>query len=75
MKESLLLRLDTMCERYEELAALMSDPAVINDQNKFREYSKEYAELEWPIDILITVVSYLQCQMLSTIVKLALIHF
>ena len=46
MKESLLLRLDTMCERYEELAALMSDPAVINDQNKFREYSKEYAELE-----------------------------
>lgn len=46
MKESLLIRLDTMCERYEELAALMSDPSVIGDQNKFREFSKEYSELE-----------------------------
>tara|TARA_R110002072_G_scaffold94299_2_gene208435 strand:+ start:1102 stop:2184 length:1083 start_codon:yes stop_codon:yes gene_type:complete len=46
MKESLLVRLDTMCERYEELAALMSDPSVIGDQNKFREYSKEYSDLE-----------------------------
>ncbi|MFV1873072.1 MAG: peptide chain release factor 1 [Oleiphilus sp.] len=46
MKESLLVRLDTMCERYEELAALMSDPAVIGDQNTFRDYSKEYSELE-----------------------------
>ncbi len=46
MKESLLVRLDTMCERYEELAALMSDPTVIGDQNKFREYSKEYSDLE-----------------------------
>ena len=46
MKESLLVRLDTMCERYEELAALMSDPTVIGDQTKFREYSKEYSDLE-----------------------------
>ncbi|MFT6030805.1 MAG: peptide chain release factor 1 [Oleiphilaceae bacterium] len=46
MKESLIVRLDTMCERYEELAALMSDPTVIGDQNKFREYSKEYSDLE-----------------------------
>lgn len=46
MKESLLVRLDTMCERYEELSALMSDPTVIGDQNKFREYSKEYSDLE-----------------------------
>jgi peptide chain release factor 1 len=46
MKESLLVRLDTLCERYEELAALMSDPTVIGDQNKFREYSKEYSDLE-----------------------------
>jgi peptide chain release factor 1 len=46
MKESLLLRLDTISERYEELAALMSDPNVISDQNKFRDFSKEYAEIE-----------------------------
>ena len=46
MKESLLVRLDTMCERYEELAALMSDPTVIGDQERFRDYSKEYSDLE-----------------------------
>jgi len=46
MKESLLHRLDTISERYEELAALLSDPEVISDQNKFRDYSKEYSELE-----------------------------
>lgn len=46
MKESLLLRLDNISERYEELAALMSDPDVISDQNKFRDFSKEYAEIE-----------------------------
>ena len=46
MKESLLVRLDTMCERYEELSALLSSPEVIADQTKFREFSKEYSELE-----------------------------
>jgi len=46
MKESLLFRLDSLSERYEELAALMSQPENISDQNKFRDFSKEYAELE-----------------------------
>jgi len=46
MKESLLFRLDSISERYEELAALMSEPEIISDQNKFREFSKEYAEIE-----------------------------
>ena len=35
-----------MQERYEELQALLGDPSVINDQDKFRAYSKEYAQLE-----------------------------
>lgn len=46
MKESILSKLEKLTERYEELAALMSDAGVISDQNRFREYSKEYAELE-----------------------------
>jgi len=46
MKESILAKLEKLSDRYEELAALMSDPDVIGDQNLFREYSKEYAELE-----------------------------
>lgn len=46
MKASLLQRLDTLRERFEELSALLSDAEVISDQNRFRAYSKEYAELE-----------------------------
>lgn len=46
MKPSLQRKLDTLIERHEELGALLSDADVINDQNRFREYSKEYAELE-----------------------------
>ncbi len=46
MKESIQLKLSQLSERYEEVAALLSDPDVISDQNKFRDFSKEYAELE-----------------------------
>ena len=46
MKASLLQRLDTLRERFEELSALLSDAEVISDQNRFRAYSREYAELE-----------------------------
>ncbi|PAU85676.1 peptide chain release factor 1 [Pseudomonas sp. WN033] len=46
MKPSLLNRLDSLRERFEELSALLSDAEVISDQNRFRAYSKEYAELE-----------------------------
>jgi len=46
MKASILAKLDSLSERYEEVGALMSDPDIIGDQNKFRELSKEYAELE-----------------------------
>ena len=46
MKESILAKLEKLSDRYEELAALMSDADVISDQNLFRDYSKEYAELE-----------------------------
>ena len=46
MKASILSKLDHLSERYEEVGALLSDPDIIGDQNKFRELSKEYAELE-----------------------------
>ncbi len=46
MKPSLLNRLDSLRERFEELSALLSDAEVISDQSRFRAYSKEYAELE-----------------------------
>ncbi|WP_286796912.1 peptide chain release factor 1 [Psychrobacter sp. UBA6291] len=45
MKESLRLRLDQMVDRYEEVTALLSDPSVIIDNNKFRELSVEHSDL------------------------------
>jgi peptide chain release factor 1 len=46
MKASILAKLDTLNERYEEVGALLSDSEIITDQDKFRALSKEYAELE-----------------------------
>lgn len=46
MKESLVMKLDNLADRYEELGALLSDSEVISDQDKFRTLSKEYAEVE-----------------------------
>ncbi|MDG0971734.1 MAG: peptide chain release factor 1 [Porticoccaceae bacterium] len=46
MKASILSKLDHLSDRYEEVGALLSDPDIIGDQNRFRDLSKEYAELE-----------------------------
>ncbi|MGQ4880387.1 peptide chain release factor 1 [Billgrantia sp. LNSP4103-1] len=46
MKATLRQRLDGFVERFEELAALLAEPEVISDQPRFRDYSREYAELE-----------------------------
>ncbi|MGH1370576.1 MAG: peptide chain release factor 1 [Cellvibrionaceae bacterium] len=46
MKDSILVKLEHLQERYDEVGALLSDNEIISDQNKFRELSKEYAELE-----------------------------
>lgn len=46
MKPSIQKKLQTLVERHEELGALLSDAAVIANQNNFRDYSKEYSQLE-----------------------------
>jgi len=46
MKTSIEQKLERLADRYEEVSALLSDPEVIGDQNRFRSLSKEYAELE-----------------------------
>ena len=46
MKASLLTKLETLTDRHEEVAALLGDSETIADQNKFRDLSREYAELE-----------------------------
>lgn len=46
MKASILAKLESLAERYEEVQHLLGTPEIINDQNKFRALSKEYAQLE-----------------------------
>ena len=45
MKQSILLKLENLCERYDEIAALLSEPEVQSNQNKFRALSQEYAQI------------------------------
>ncbi|USD64641.1 peptide chain release factor 1 [Vibrio sp. SCSIO 43136] len=46
MKPSIMTKLQTLVERYEEVQHLLGDPEIIGDQNKFRALSKEYSQLE-----------------------------
>jgi peptide chain release factor 1 len=46
MKDSIRQKLESVRDRFEEIAGLLADPDVIADQNQFRELSKEYARVE-----------------------------
>jgi len=59
MKASILSKLERLQDRYEELEALLGVAEVIMDQDKFRSYSKEYAELE---DVVKNYGQYVQLQ-------------
>lgn len=46
MKDSIRIKLETLSDRFEEVGVLLSTPEIINNQNRFRALSIEYAELE-----------------------------
>ena len=46
MKDSIRLKLESVRDRFEEIAGLLADPDVIADQDQFRNLSKEYARVE-----------------------------
>ena len=46
MKASIIAKLEGLVERYEEVQALLGDPDTINNQDKYRELTKEYSQLE-----------------------------
>jgi peptide chain release factor 1 len=46
MKDSIRNKLDNLKDRFGELEALLSDAEIISDQSRFRDLSKEYAEIE-----------------------------
>ncbi|HFD92761.1 MAG TPA: peptide chain release factor 1 [Gammaproteobacteria bacterium] len=45
MKPSILNKLESLSERHRELEALLADAEIINDQEKFRALSREYAQI------------------------------
>ena len=69
MKASILEKLQILSDRQEEVAALLSDPDVIGDQNRFRDLSKEYAELE---PVVKTYADYMRVQEAISDAKLLL---
>jgi len=46
MKPVLQKKLTSLVERYRELATILSDHTVADDMNRYRDLSKEYAQLE-----------------------------
>jgi len=46
VKASIQNKLDNLSQRFEEITALLAEPEVQNDQNRFRALSREYAQLE-----------------------------
>ena len=46
LSPNLLRKLESLAERHEEVGRMLSDPAVISDNTRFRELSQEYARLD-----------------------------
>ena len=46
MKDSIRNKLERLVERHQEVSALLSDPDVIANNDKFRDLSMEYSRLE-----------------------------
>jgi peptide chain release factor 1 len=46
MTPTLRRKLEALAERREELERLLSDPSVLADNDRFRNYSREFAQLE-----------------------------
>ncbi|MVF23514.1 peptide chain release factor 1 [Methylocaldum sp. BRCS4] len=45
MKPSIRQKLDHLAQRFEEITALLAEPSIQNDRDRFRALSREYAQL------------------------------
>lgn len=59
MKDSVVTKLENLVERFEEVQALLGDPDIIGNQDKFRNLSKEFSQLE---DVVAGFNRYQQAQ-------------
>lgn len=65
MNPSILVKLEHLKARHEEVSALLADPDVIGDQERFRDLSREYAQLE-PVAKNFTAYQRLQQEQRTT---------
>lgn len=50
MKASIKNKLENLADRFDEIAALLSQPEIQSDQNKFRALSQEYSQITPLVD-------------------------
>lgn len=50
MKTSIKQKLNNLAERYDEISALLAEPEIQNDQNRYRTLSQEYAQIDPIVD-------------------------
>lgn len=60
MKPSIETKLKNLAARYEELKGLLSDPKVTADLNRYRDLSKEYAQIEQHVQSFYRYQQYLK---------------
>lgn len=48
-------QLEIIENRYEQLNELLSDPDVVSDPNKLREYSKEQSDLQMSLTFIVFI--------------------
>lgn len=46
MQNTIFQKLNTICARHKEIADLLAQPEIMNDQNRYRELAKEYSAKE-----------------------------
>ena len=46
MKPSIRTKLEQIADRFEEITALLADPEIQGEQNRFRALGQEYSQLE-----------------------------
>lgn len=52
MQQSIINKLNSLTTRHQEIASLLAAQEIINDQNRYRELSREYAHLEPVVAVL-----------------------
>ena len=73
MKESIRAKLMGLCRRLEELDAMLAAPDAADDMNRFRDLSRERAEIE-PVTVKMREYTRTENDIAEAELMLSLIH-